>query len=171
VLDTAYLVVDSADQAVVGRKATGTAGARLVAASGDLQSAPLTVLVLAAADTVAAAGATVDTLAAADSASAPLAVTLLDLHSQVGQSVPLAGRPVIFTLVEPAFAGPGVATAVLSNDSLVQVASTNAGGTASVTVKRQGAAQPDSVVVLARATRAAGDTIPGSPVRFVVRFQ
>jgi hypothetical protein len=169
VLDTANLALDSADQAVIGRKAS--AGARVVAISGNLHSDPLLIRVLAAADSVTASGATVDTLAPADTASAPLAVTLLDLHTVVGQASPLGGRPVTFTIVEPAFGTPGAATAILANDSLAQTATTGAGGSASVTVKRKGAVQPDSVVVLARALRATGSAIPGSPVRFVVRFR
>jgi hypothetical protein len=169
VLDTAYLAVDSADQAVVGRKASTSA--RVVALSGNLRSDPLVIRVLAAADSLAASSATVDTLAPADTASAPLAVTLLDLHTVVGQATPLGGRPVTFTLVEPAFGSLGAATAVLANDSLVQTATTGAGGSASVTVKREGAVQPDSVVVLARALRGPGSVVPGSPVRFVVRFR
>ena len=170
VLDTAgYLAIDSADQAVIGRKASPSA--RVVAISGNLRSNPLAIRVLAAADSVRASSATIDTLAPADTASAPLAVTLLDLHTVVGQASPLAGRPVTFTIVDPAFGSPGVATAVLTNDSLVQTATTAAGGSASVTVKRKGAVQPDSVVVLARALRATGSVIAGSPVRFVVRFQ
>ncbi len=168
-LDTLYLRVDSADQAVIGLRDTTVA--RVVAVSGSLRSDPLVIQVLATADTIEATGALADTVAAGDSVSGPLAVTLLDLHTVVGQPKPLSNRQVTFTLAEPAFADLGTATAVLSNDSLVQIAATGAGGSASVTVKRKGAGQPDSVVVLARAVRATGGAVPGSPVRFVVRFQ
>jgi len=171
VVDTANLLVDSADQAVIGRMATSGAGARVVAVSGDLRSDPLRIQVLALADSLEPVGATVDTVAAGEAASAPLAVTLLDLHTQAGQRKALADRSVTFTIEEPAFPGPDAATAVLGNDSLEQVATTGTGGTASVTVNRKGALQPDSVVVLARARRATGGAVPGSPVRFVVRFQ
>jgi hypothetical protein len=168
VLDTALLAVDSADQAVVGLNPGSPA--RVVALSGNLHSDPLTIVVLARADSVAATGATVDTLAESDSASAPLAVTVLDLHSVPGTATPLPARTVTFAIVLPAFASPGSATAVLANDSLVATATTAASGVASVRVKRKGAVQPDSVVVQAAARRASGASIPGSPVRFVVHF-
>ena len=168
VLDTTFLAVDSADQAVVGLS-PGT-GARIVAMSGSLRSDPLAIQVLASADSVAAVGATVDTLAESDSASAPLAVTVLDLHSVPGTRTPLVARAVTYAIVLPVFASPGSATAVLGNDSLVATATTASNGVAAVTVKRKGAVQPDSVVVEATARRASGAVIPGSPVRFVVRF-
>lgn len=171
VLDTALLAVDSADQAVVGLKPGSNA--RVVAMSGSLRSDPLAIQVLATADSVAATGAAVDTLTGSDSASAPLAVTLLDLHSVPGQATPLANRPVTFAIVQPVFASRDSATAVLGNDSLTARTTTAAGGVASVTVKRRGkgAVQPDSVVVQATARRASGAAVPGSPVRFVVRFR
>lgn len=169
VLDTAYLAVDSADQAVVGIKAH--AGARVVALSGSLRSDPLAIQVLATADSIAAQGATVDTVAATDSASAPLSVTVLDLHSIPGTPTPLAGRHVTYAIVLPVFASRESATAVLGNDSLTATATTAPAGVASVVVKRTRAVQPDSVVVQATARRASGAVIRGSPVRFVVRFQ
>jgi hypothetical protein len=168
VIDTALLAVDSADQAVVGR--IPGANARVVALSGNLRSDPLAIQVLAKADSVEAVGATVDTLAATDTASAPLSVTLLDLHTVAGTRTPLSGRAVTFAIVQPAFASFDAATAVLGNDSLSAQATTSAAGVASVMVKRKGAAQPDSVVVQATARRASGAVVAGSPVRFVVRF-
>ncbi len=168
VLDTLLLAVDSADQAVVGRKPG--AGARVVAISGVLQSDPLAVAVLAIADSVGPSGATVDTLATTDSASAPLTVGLYDLHSAPGTPTPLGGRRISYAIVLPLFASRDSATAVLGNDSLTATALTASTGLAAMTVKRKGATQPDSVVVEATARRASGAVVPGSPVRFVVRF-
>lgn len=169
VLDTAALAVDSPGVGVIGR-APATA-ARVVAASGNLRSDPLTVRVLAAADSLGGTGSSALTVAAADSQSGPLATAVLDLTTTPGQAVPLSGRPVRYSIVFPAFAGLASATAVLGNDSLAATVLTAAGGTTSVVVKRRGAAQPDSAVVLASAVRGTGATVPGSPVRFVVRFQ
>jgi hypothetical protein len=168
VIDTALLALDSADQAVVGR-VPGT-NARVVALSGRLRSDPLALVVLARADSIGPVGATADTLAATDTASAPLSVTLLDLHTVPGTPTPLGGRTVTFAIVAPTFASLDSATAVLGNDSLAARATTSAAGVASVIVKRKGAAQPDSVVVQATAHRASGAVIAGSPVQFVVRF-
>lgn len=169
VLDTAALGVDSAGMGVIGRAPAATA--RVVAGSGSLRSDPLSVRVLPAADSLRATGSSALTVAAADSQSGPLATAVLDLTTTPGQSAPLGGRPVRFTLEFPAFAGPASATAVLGNDSLAETVLTAVAGTASVVVKRKGAAQPDSAVVLARAVRGTGASVPGSPVRFVVRFQ
>jgi hypothetical protein len=143
----------------------------VVAASGNLRSDPLSIRVLAAADSIGATGSAVLTVAAADSQSGPLATAVLDLTTTPGEATPLSGRPVRYSIAFPVFADLASATAVLGNDSLAATVLTAAGGTTSVVVKRRGAAQPDSAVVLATAVRGAGATVPGSPVRFVVRFQ
>jgi len=171
VLDTAYLRVDSAGLGVIGRAPTPTSGtARIVAVSGSLRSDPLGFRVLPAADTLTGPATSVVSVAAADSQSGPLATTVLDLTTTPGTPALLAGRPVRYTLVYPAYAGPASARAVLANDSLGATVLT-VGGTASVVVKRRGTPQPDSAVVLASAVRGSGSAVPGSPVRFVVRFQ
>ena len=170
VLDTAYLAVDSARRAVVGRAAA--AAARVVAVSAGLRSDPLAIKVVTGhADSLALAGPSTLTVAAADSVSAALVVSVLDLTTQPGGATPLGERSVTFGIVEPVFADAASATAVLTNNSLSRTAATGSGGTASVTVKRRGAAQPDSVVVHAAAARGTGAALRGSPVRFVVRFQ
>lgn len=169
ILDTAALRVDSAGAGVIGR--VPAAAARVVAAAGNLRSDPLSIRVLAAADSIGPTGSAVLTVAAADSQSGPLAAAVQDLTTTPGQAAPLGGRPVRYSIVFPAFADLASATAVLGNDSLAATVLTAAGGTASVVVKRRGATQPDSAVVLASAVRGTGVSVPGSPVRFVVRFQ
>lgn len=171
VLDTAYLLVDSANLGVIGRAPTsGSTTARLVAVSGALRSDPLGIRVLAAADTLKGSPTTALTVAAADSQSGLLSVTMQDLTTTPGTPVALTGRSVRFTLTSPAYADLASARAVLSNDSLGATVLT-ASGTASVTVKRRQSPQPDSVVMTASAIRGNGTVVPGSPVRFVVRFQ
>jgi len=169
VLDTAALRVDSTGVGVIGR--VPATAARVVAVTGSLRSDPLSIRVLAAADSIGTTGSPALTVAAADSQSGPLATAVLDLTTTPGQAAPLSGRPVRYSIVFPAFAGLAAATAVLGNDSLAATVLTAAGGTTSVLVKRRGAAQPDSAVVLASAVRGTGATVPGSPVRFIVRFQ
>jgi hypothetical protein len=48
---------------------------------------------------------------------------------------------------------------------------TGASGVAFVKVRLLGSPVPDSIVVKATARRAVGDTVPGSPATFVVRFR
>jgi hypothetical protein len=141
-----------------------------VAVSGSLRSDPLALRVLPAADTLKGPASSALAVAAADSQSGPLTTTVQDLTTTPGTPAPLTGRPVRYTLVYPAYADLASARAVLANDSLAATVLT-AAGTASVTVKRRGAPQPDSAVVLATAVRGSGVAVPGSPVRFVVRFQ
>lgn len=171
VLDTAYLRVDSAGVGVIGRAPTpSSAMARIVAVSGSLRSDPLAFRVLPAADTLSGPTSSVLTVAAADSQSGPLATTVLDLTTTPGTPAPLTGRPVRYTLAFPVYADLASARVVLANDSLGATALT-VSGTASIAVKRKGTPQPDSAVVLASAVRGSGSAVPGSPVRFVVRFQ
>jgi hypothetical protein len=148
---------------------------RVVAISGSLQSDPLPVTVQAAADSLLAVGLTVDTVPAGDSLPVTLAVQLVDFHSTPGDTVGLLSRPVRFAITLPVFASAAVATVTLGNDSLTDSVETGGGppnGAASVLLQRQGPPpQPDSVVVEARASRANGRPVPGSPVRFVVYFQ
>lgn len=171
VIDTAYLTLDSARQAVIGRDTTTSA--KVVAVSGSLRSDPLVLRVPAGhADSLAASGPSALIVGAADSLSGPLTVTVLDLTTTPGSAAPLANRLVRFAIVQPAYVSRDSAQAVLQNDSLGQSMTTIAtAGTATATVKRRGASQPDSVVVEASVRRSSGAAIRGSPVRFIVRFQ
>ena len=169
VIDTVSLGLDSAHNAVIGRD-TATS-ARVVAVSGSLRSAPLSLRVPAGhADSLAASGPATLIVGAADSLSGSLTVRVLDLTTTPGAAAPLVGRFVRFALVLPAYFSRDSATAALGNDSLGQTMTTIAAGTAAATVKRRGSGQPDSVVVEASVRRSSGAAIRGSPVRFVVRF-
>jgi len=169
VLDTAYLLLDSARLAVVGKALA--ASARVVAASSGLRSDPLAIRVLSGhTDSLALAGPPAFSVAAADSVSGSLTVAVYDATTTPGSATALGDRPVLFTLVEPVFADASSATAVLGNNALSRAVTTASDGTASVTVKRRGSTQPDSVVVQASAARGNGAALRGSPVRFVVRF-
>lgn len=170
VVDTAYLTLDSADLAVIGRDTT--AAAHVVALSGALRSDPLSIRVPAGhADSLALAGPAADTLAPTDSVSLALSVAVLDLTTTPGTVDSLANRSVRFAIVQPVFGRADTATVRLANDSLGQTVRTAATGIASVTVKRKRGVQPDSAVVQAVATRSSGAALHGSPVTFVVRFQ
>ena len=156
---------------------TGQTG-RLVARSDRLVSNPLSIRTLAAADTLfTTLVSTVDTVTlSADSVSDSLTVEVADTikSSSGGDSltVALAGRPVVYAITYPATSGL-VTLVTDSTHGLVttDTVATGASGIAFVQVRLLGAPVPDSVVVAAIARRAVGDTVPGSPVTFVVRFR
>ena len=151
---------------------------RLLARSDGLISNPVSIRTLAAADTLFATAATADTVAlAADSVSDSLTVEVADtIKSASGGdslTVPLAGRPVVYSITEPVSAGPVTLVTDDSTRTLVttDTVTTRASGVAFVQVRLLGPSVPDSVIVQAVARRAVGDTVPGSPATFVVRFQ
>lgn len=159
--DTATLqVLDAATGATLGRRPPS---GRLQAQVGTLRSPLLTVTVRPQADTLSATGALRRTVVAPDSQSDGLEVRLEDLTTGTGPAG-LANRPVTFTLTYPA--GGGAFTLLPGGTVL-----TGTGGVASVQVRLVSRALPDSAVVEARAVRANGQTVPGSPVTFVVEFQ
>ncbi len=154
---------------------------RLLARAGGLVSNPLQIRTLAAADTMFPAGPTVDTTAIAgvtslDSLSDSLKVGIADTtNTGTGTSlVPLAGRPVVYTLIHPAVAG---AVTLVTQDTgralaTVDTAATNVQGVGFVKVRLLAPDTiPDSVVVVASARRAVGTVLAGSPDTFVVRFR
>lgn len=176
-LDSAILTVldSTTGRTVVNHPAT-TPG-RLLARAGTLFSNPISLRALAAADTLSAPGATADTVTLPDSLSDSLTVEIADtIESASGGdslTVPLPGRPVVFTITDPVAAGAvtlvtsDTAHALVTADTVV----TDANGTAAVRVRLIAAPRPDSVVVTTSARRAVGTAVPGSPVTFVVRFQ
>lgn len=158
--------LDSVTGEIVGVVAEDTTS--IQARYANLRSNTIPVTVVAAPDSIAAAGSTRDTVPAGESMSAPLTITLLDLTTDPATPRPLSGRPVRFTMLEPA---TGVEL-VEAPDSTALTVSTGSGGNAAVTLRRQsGQTAVDSVVVEAGAVRAIGSIVPGSPVRFLVFFQ
>ena len=159
--DTATLqLLDSATGATLGRRPPS---GKLQARVGSLRSPLLTVTVRPQADTLSATGALRRIVSAPDSQSGGLEVRLEDLTTGT-TAAGLANRPVTFTLTYPA--GGGAFTLLPGGTVL-----TGTGGLASVQVRLVSRALPDSAVVEARAVRANGQAVPGSPVTFVVEFQ
>jgi hypothetical protein len=107
-----------------------------------------------------------------DSVSDSLKVEVADTVNSL--TVPLAGRPVVYSITYPVTSGP---VTLVTNDSTHVLATsdtvtTNSGGIAFAKVRLLSAPVPDSVVIQAIARRrAVGDTVPGSPATFVVRFR
>lgn len=159
--DTAKLtVLDSTTGATLGKQPPS---GRLQARVGSLRSPLLTVTVRPQADTIFATGTLRHLVVAPDSVSDGLEVRLED-RTTGATPAGLANRPVIFTLTYPAGAG---AFTLEPGDTVL----TNAGALASVQVRLVNRTLPDSAVVEARAVRANGQPVPGSPVTFVVEFQ
>ena len=178
--DSADSVALSLLDRTTGRLAVNQPGktGRLLAQGEGLVSNPVSIRTLAAADTLFATGTVVDTVTlAVDSVSDSLQVELADtIESTSGGdslTVPLPGRPVIYAITEPTTPGP---VTLITADSMHAVIMTDtvttaASGIAFVKVRLLSPPIPDSVVVQAVARRAGGDTVPGSPVIFVVRFE
>lgn len=162
-LDTAsLLVLDTLTGASQGKKPSNSA--RLQARVGALLSTPLVLAVRAQADTLFAPGAirdTVDASVSVDSLSDSLIVRLQ--ADTGGIKFDLAGRRVVFQIIYPAGAG---AFTLQPQDTVLTAAS----GRAAVRTRLVNRTLPDSVVVEARALRANGQTVPGSPVTFVVEY-
>src|SRR5438874_2185462 len=155
-----------------GREHLGTDPGRR---GGGALRAGVLLLVLAAGptlDTVDIAGTT-----ALDSLSDSLKIEIADTITAGagGDSiVPLAGRPVIYTIVHPALAGPVTLVTLDTTHALatIDTAASNISGVAFVRLRLLAPDTiPDSVVVVASAQRANHAVVPGSPDTFVVRFR
>jgi len=177
-LDTAILtVLDS----TTGRTVVNHAGntGRLLARTGSMFSNPVVIRALAAADTVYPTPATrvADTVhLSVDSLSDSLAVLIADIIDSTsgGDSltVPLAGRPVAYSITFPTAPGPVTLVTSDTAHTLVTGDTVSSGslGIASVKLRLIAGPVPDSVLVTASAHRAVGTPVPRSPVTFVVRF-
>ena len=178
--DTApiLIVLDSLTGRTVANRFGQTGRLVALSRSHGITSNAVSIRTLAAADTLFAVGATVDTVTlSADSVSDSLKVEVADtIKSASGGdslTVPLAGRPVVYSITYPVTSGP---VTLVTNDSTHVLATTDTVTTSSVgiafaKVRLLSAPVPDSVVIQAIARRrAVGDTVPGSPATFVVRF-
>jgi hypothetical protein len=139
---------------------------------------PIPVTVVPAPDSLGPVGPVLDTVPVDQVESASLSVAVYDLTTSQGSAIGLVGKPVVFRLVEPVPGSPEAAAVALAPpaqepgpDPHTVDRLSGTGGLAAVTAERvAGLTQPDSIVIEARAFTARGDTVPGSPVRFVVVF-
>jgi hypothetical protein len=138
---------------------------------------PIQVTVLAAPDSIGAVEPSRDTVAVGAPESGLLVAGVYDVTTTPGTAVGLTGKRVVFRLADPAPGTPeaaGVGLAVPGQapgaDPHLVERLAGAGGFSAVTAVRVGTVQPDSITVEALAFTARGDTVAGSPVRFVVLF-
>jgi hypothetical protein len=175
--DTVALKLIDATTGRITVNHTGLTG-RLLARAGSFVGNPVSIRTLAAADTLFAARPVRDSVSvtAADSLSDSLQVELADtVKSSTGGdslTVPLGGRPVVYTIT---YSGTGGSVGLVTSDTTrtgvtTDTVATASSGIAFVKVRLRGPL-PDSVVVTASARRAVGTPVPGSPVTFVVRFR
>ena len=162
-LDTAsLLVLDTLTGASLGKRPANAA--RLQARVGALVSQALVLAVRAQADTLFAPGVLRDTVVASASADSLSDSLIVRLQADTGGTLfDLAGRRVVFQIIYPA---PPAGFTLLPQDTIL----TGASGRAAVQARLVNRPLPDSVVVEARALRANGQTVPGSPVTFVVEY-
>jgi hypothetical protein len=142
---------------------------------------PITIRVTPAPDSIAAAGEQDITMAAGDEVSPALTVELYDLTTSSDSVVPLADKLVHFLVVQPdpgtaASAGfflvPAAGDTVPQEDPHLVRVKTDGSSRASAFVRRiAGISLPDSAVLHSTASTAIGETVAGSPVRFVVIFE
>jgi hypothetical protein len=139
---------------------------------------PILVTVLAAPDSIGVLEPAVDTVAVDAAESAALTAVVYDLTTTPGEVVGLSGTRVVFRLAEPAPGTPAAASVALAlpaqapgTDPHLVDRLSGTGGLTGITAERvAGLAQPDSIVIEALAFTARGDTVAGSPVRFLVFF-
>lgn len=167
--------IDSATGLV---EALAPGSGRVQARVETLTSGRILVTVTPAPDSLAA-GVPEATLPLGQAASGPVSAAVWDLTTTPGSQLALAGKPVHFELVDPPPGTTAAAAVFLTLGDTVPgtdphrvTATTQADGQASVLVRRvSGAAQPDSTLLHAYALTARGDTVPGSPVRLIVRIE
>jgi hypothetical protein len=169
-LDPANVFVETSTGRIAGL-APGTIG-RVQAIQGSLVSDPISLTVVARADTLEVPPDTliVDPVSPTSPALAPRVAALIE-----GVYVGLPGRAVIFEIVEPVFADVASRTVEITGTSaLADTVLTGADGRpqAPVTLSRiTGLTAPDTVEVAVRVLRPSGALVPGSGQRFVVAFQ
>ena len=143
---------------------------RVQVVAGTLASDPISINVVSRPDSVIAVGPTALVVPLGGTESAPLQAELTT-NLPAG---PLAGRTLIFTVVDPVFASVAGRTVELPNAQLADTATTGGDGlpTVPIVLRRVvGVAQPATATVEVRASRRSGAPVPGSGQRFVVTFQ
>jgi hypothetical protein len=165
--DTTLTIIDTAAGLVIGKYPAVTG--RLQAQYGSLQSGFTTLTVEARADTIIVPGPVEDTVAADEAASVPF-VARLESFDPAG---PLAGRSLIYEIVQPVFADAAARTVELSGGGLADTVVTGADGgpTTPVSLLRMtGLTPPASVKVQVRGVQRRGTPVPGSGQAFTALF-
>ncbi len=164
--------VDSTAGLVTGVVANQTG--RVQASETTLSSQPITLSVLAAADSLAVPPDTL-IVAEGEAASPPLAAMVLSRSDTAASGfIPASGTRMIFSITAPAFPDPAARTVELPGGVLADTLPSDATGLAlpDVTVNRvTGQTAPDTVRVTVGALHRSGKTVAGSGQVIIVVFQ
>jgi hypothetical protein len=165
-LDTT-IIVDSTAGLLTGRTAGQTG--RVIARAADLYSSEVKFTVVPVADTLVRVSADTQTVETTATLSGDLVVRL----DGGDPPVPIAGRRVIYQVVEPLFGSVDDRTVEFQNSQLLVTGVTGQTGTPPGIKlrKRADKTPPDSAIVEVTAYRpAGGPPVPGSGTRFIIRF-
>ncbi|MGH7657313.1 MAG: hypothetical protein ACREL6_03695, partial [Gemmatimonadales bacterium] len=146
----------------------GNGTGRVQASTEGLASNQVDFTVLARVDTLAIHGSDTLRVPLGAGLSPPLDARLETITPPGG----VAGRTIVFTIVQPIFGVPGDSVQLNGNGNTVATV-TAADGTPTTPVMIEtipGSGVPDSVFVQVEATRPSGALIPGSGQQFIIRF-
>lgn len=166
--DSVITIVDSLVGLVVGNRPG--VGGRVQANLGDYRTGLDSVTFQVRADTLIFLGPAADTVLV-DEVESDSLTARLESFDPAGV---LAGRRLIYTLVEPVFATPADRTVEFTNAAVVDTALTGAEGTPAPVItlrRRDGFTAPDSAVVQVQSFQALGAPVPGSGQMYVVHFE
>lgn len=164
--------VDSTTGQVTGR--VPNQNGRVQASETTLSSQPITLAVLAAADSLAVPADTLVVAAGVTASPALGAAVLSRSDTAVSGFMPASGTRIIFSITDPVFSDPAARTVELPGGVLVDTLSSDASGQAlpDATVSRvSGTTAPDTVRVTVGALHRSGKTVAGSGQVIIVVFQ
>jgi hypothetical protein len=148
--------------------------ARVQAAEGTLRSQPVTIAVLARADSLAVQPDTLVVLPT-ETVSPPLVANVLTRSDTAASGfIGAEDHTLVATIVQPVFGDPASRTVQFTGGVLADTASTDVAGAPApaFTLSRiEGQTAPDTVLVEFTVTRPSGGPVPGSGGRIAVVFQ
>ena len=165
------ITLEGATGLVTGRFA---GPARVQAAEGTLRSQPVTIAVLARADSLAVQPDTLVVLPT-ETVSPPLVANVLTRSDTAASGfIGAEDHTLVATIVQPVFGDPASRTVQFTGGVLADTASTDVAGAPApaFTLSRiEGQTAPDTVLVEFTVTRPSGGPVPGSGGRIAVVFQ
>lgn len=147
---------------------------RVQASETSLVSNPITLTVIARADTLAVAPDTLIVPTGTTASTAIMASLLTRDDTAATGFIGAVGATMVFEITSPTFADPAARTVQLGNSALADTVTAGADGlpATAVTVNRiEGVTAPDTVRVTVRGVHRSGALVPGSGQEVLVVFQ